>query len=341
MIVSILTLLQVAYHAENFSKWIIRFEFNKEEMLNRNVTMDDVHFALNNAYNNTINCIYTDFNADKLVFRIRMKELIKKKKKSDILDQTDEIYILKNIQNNILNKINLKGVDGINKVTMRKLQNHIIKDENEYKQEELWVLDTVGSNLVDILSLPYIDADNTTSNNIIEVYNVLGIEAARQTIYNELIEVVEYDGTYINYHHIGLLCDRMSINKKMVSMFRHGINNDNIGPIAKASFEETPEMFLRAARHAELDNVRGVSSNVMLGQRGKFGTGAFDIILDTDKIVMMKDKKLNEEIDIDKMFGIENENEPCFTGNIEIDDAVDVLQGVDTGEVPEDYDIGF
>ena len=46
-------------------------------------------------------------------------------------------------------------------------------------------------------------------------------------------------------------------------------------------------------------------------------------------------------IDIDKMFGIENENEPCFTGNIEIDDAVDVLQGVDTGEVPEDYDIGF
>jgi DNA-directed RNA polymerase II subunit RPB1 len=327
--------------AENFSKWIIRFEFNKEEMLNRNVTMDDVHFTLKNAYEDTIDCIYTDFNADKLIFRIRMKELIKKKVASDILDQSDEIYVLKNIQEHILNNINLKGVDNIKKVTMRKVQNHIIKDENEYKQEEIWVLDTVGSNLLDILGLPYIDADNTTSNNIIEVYNVLGIEAARQTIYNELREVVEYDGTYINYHHIGLLCDRMTINKKMVSMFRHGINNDNIGPIAKASFEETPEMFLRAARHAEMDNVRGVSANVMLGQTGKFGTGAFDIILDTDKIVMMNDKKLTEEIDIDKMFSVENENDPCHTGNIEIDDAVDILQGVDTGEVPEDYDLGF
>ena len=70
------------------------------------------------------------------------------------------------------------------------------------------------------------------------------LEAARQTIYNEILESFEFNGTYINSHHLELLCDRMTCNEKMTSIFRHGINNDNIGPIAKASFEETPEMFL-------------------------------------------------------------------------------------------------
>ena len=324
--------------SENLSKWILRLEINREEMLNRNVTMDDINFALIKAYNDKIS---SDLNSENLIFRIRMKDLIKKKTTANILDQSDEIYLLKNIQDRLLNNIRLKGINSISKVNMRKVQNYLIKDNAEFNQEEIWVLDTVGSNLEDILSLPYIDADNTTSNNIMEVYEILGIEAARRTIYNELNEVIEHDGTYINYHHIGLLCDRMTTNKKMVSIFRHGINNDNIGPIAKASFEETPEMFLRAARHAELDNVRGVSANVMLGQEGKFGTGAFDVILDIDKIMALNDKKLHEKLDIDKLFGIESQDDPCASQKIMIDDAVDVLQGVDTGEVPDDYDIGF
>ena len=70
----------------------------------------------------------------------------------------------------------------------------------------------------------------------------------------------------------------------MISVFRHGINNDNIGPIAKASFEETPEMFLKAARHGELDMMRGVSANVMCGQEGYFGTSCFNVMLDTFRL---------------------------------------------------------
>ena len=74
----------------------------------------------------------------------------------------------------------------------------------------------------------------------------------------------------------------------MVSVFRHGINNDDIGPIAKASFEETPEMFLRAARHAELDPLTGVSANIMCGQEGNFGTSAFQVMLDIQKIQQLE-----------------------------------------------------
>ena len=71
----------------------------------------------------------------------------------------------------------------------------------------------------------------------------------------------------------------------MVSVFRHGINNDNIGPIAKACFEETPEMFLRAARHAELDVMTGTSANIMVGQEGYYGTGFFPNIIKFEKII--------------------------------------------------------
>ena len=68
----------------------------------------------------------------------------------------------------------------------------------------------------------------------------------------------------------------------MVSVFRHGINKDDIGPIAKASFEETPEMFFKAASHGELDLLTGVSSNVMCGQKGFFGTNMFQVVYDYD-----------------------------------------------------------
>ena len=145
--------------------------------------------------------------------------------------------------------------------------------------------------MMSILALDYIDANRTISNDIVEVFNVLGIEAARQTIYNELVEVIEFDGTYINSHHFSILCDRMTFTNKMISIFRHGINNDNIGPIAKASFEETPEMFLKAARHAELDTMRGISANVMCGQEGFYGTSAFQVVLDINEM-----KKLEELI---------------------------------------------
>ena len=74
----------------------------------------------------------------------------------------------------------------------------------------------------------------------------------------------------------------------MVSIFRHGINNDDIGPIAKASFEETPEMFLKAAKHGELDIMKGVSANIMCGQEGYFGTSSFKLLVNMNKMSEIK-----------------------------------------------------
>jgi DNA-directed RNA polymerase II subunit RPB1 len=321
------------------SKWILRFIMDKESMLDKNINMDDVHFAIEHSYKGEISCIYSDFNSDKLVLRARLdKSLTNSKKKS--LDQSDEIYKLKNLQHNLMNNVILRGVKKIPKVLLRKSVNQLKFSEGNYEKEDTWVLDTVGSNLPDILTLQHIDANRSYSNNIQEVYRTLGIEAARACILNEVQEA--FDESYINYHHLSLLCDRMTATKKMVSVFRHGINNDDIGPIAKASFEETPEMFLRAARHAELDLMTGISANVMCGQEGYFGTGFFQVMLDINEMGKLAGSKdLEVEKDIDDMLTVEDGDGVCSTQNITISNNTDLIQSTDMGNVDDDYNPGF
>ena len=326
---------------DEYSKWIIRIELSKEEMMDRNVTMNDIHFAITNSLKNQVECVFSDLNADNLIFRIRLvnsKALLASKKKS--LDQTDEIYMLKNLQENILNNIILKGIKGIPKIIIRTIKNYMVEKDGNYVPEDIWVLDTVGSNLRDILAIDSIDMERTYSNDIQEVYRTLGIEAARQCIYNELAEAFS-DTTYINYHHMSMLCDRMCATQKMVSIFRHGINNDDIGPIAKASFEETPEMFLKAARHAELDLMTGVSSNIMCGQEGYYGTGSFQVMLNIDEMSKLGSQELEQKINIDDMLQIEDPNDICSKQNIVINSNTTYINSNNMGDIDDDYDLDF
>jgi DNA-directed RNA polymerase II subunit RPB1 len=335
------------------SKWVIRMIMDPEVMLEKNITMDDVNFTLNNCYENQINCVYSDYNADKLVFRIRMNEVIKnssnrggqKKTKVNPLDQSDQIYILKNFQEQLLKNVVLRGIKGIDKVILRKIKDNMVENNGVYKKQDIWVLDTIGTNLLDVLGLDYIDNNRTFSNDIIEIYHVLGIEAARQAIYNELVDVIEFDGTYINYHHFSMLVDRMTFTNKLISIFRHGINNDNIGPIAKASFEETPEMFLKAARHGELDTLRGISANVMCGQEGFFGTASFQVVLDIEEMQKLdaasEYKFIDAEAEIEKFFGeFDNPEDPCGINKLSIQNNVVTIKQVDMGG-DNSYDPGF
>jgi len=337
------------------SKWIIRMELDPEVMLEKNITMDDVNFALKNSYSEEISCIYSDFNSDKLIFRIRMNEIVKtatnktsqKKIKVNPLDQSDQIYILKNFQEQLLQNIILRGVKGINKVILRKILDNMVEQNGIYKKQEIWVLDTIGTNLLDVLGLDYIDNTRTISNDIVEIYNVLGIEAARLAIYNELVEVVEFDGTYVNYHNYSVLVDRMTFTYKLISIFRHGINNDNIGPIAKASFEETPEMFLKAARHSELDTMKGISANVMCGQEGFYGTSAFQVLLDIQEIInnnnteITQYKKNNIEQEIEEFFGNEIAKEDaCSVNKLTIQNNVINIKAIDMGN-DNNYELNF
>ena len=337
------------------SKWIIRIKINSEAMLDKKLTMDDIHFAIKNSYGNEVSCAFSDYNDDHLVFRLRMENIAQGKKsggggggghKQNPLDQSDHIYMIKSFQDQLLNNIVLRGVKGIKKVMLRKIKNTLVKSDGVYTKKDSWVLDTAGTNLVHMLGLDYIDSKRTVSNDIQEVYRVFGIEAARQAIYNELSEV--FDDSPINYHHVSLLCDRMTVSSSMISIFRHGINSDDIGPLAKASFEETPEMFLKAARHAELDPMRGISANVMCGQEGYYGTSAFQVLVNMDE--MMKQEAVeyrhtdaNEEIEdafkANSSVGLDTDK--CGIPKLAIQSCVDNVKKVQLGKMDDDYDIGF
>ena len=291
------------------SKWIIRMEMDQEALIDKNITMDDIHFAIaNSEYGKDVQCIFSDHNMDKLVFRIRTNSSVfdKSTKKTrglaNPLDQSDEIYILKNFQDTLLHHIVLRGVNGVQNILPRKIQNSMVKENDKYVKKETWVLDTTGSNLLETLALPYIDNRRTISTDIKEVAHVLGIEAARQCIHNEMVEVLGFSGASVNYHHLSVLCDRMTCNKGMVSIYRSGLLNDNVGPIAKATFEVHTEVFLSATRHAEMDHMRGVSANIMCGQYGAYGTNSCQVLLDMKafehiKSAPYKRRNVKEEIE--------------------------------------------
>jgi len=333
------------------SKWIVRMEMDSEALLDKNITMDDIHFAISNSHGgNDISCVYSDYNADKLVFRIRINSSVfnkgKRKGIADTLDQSDEIYLLKNFQDSLLNNIILRGINGLANVLARKVQNMVSKEDGKYVKKDTWVLDTTGTNLLETLGLDFIDSTRTFSNDIKEVFHVLGIEAARQVIYNEFVEVMEFSDVYINYHHLSLLCDRMTCTRDMVAIFRSGLLNDDTGPIAKGTFEVHTEVFLDAARHGDFDHCRGVSANVMCGQYGYYGTGAFGIVLDMKEMQTLDEATVGintKQADIERAFGlVDDASDPCSKQSISIENHISTqMNHVKGDHCDDDYDAGF
>jgi DNA-directed RNA polymerase beta' subunit len=320
------------------SKWIIRIEVDAVSLLDKNITMDDIHYAISNGHKSDVSCVFSDMNSNNLLFRIRINSSVFKKKKGAVesLDQSDEIYLLKNFQDNLLNNIVLRGVSKITNVNPRMVKDMVVKEDSKYVRKDIWLLDTVGSNLLDIFPLDFIDYTRTYSNDIREMYDVLGIEAARQNILNEFNEVMEASDAYVNYHHLSILCDRMTVKAEMVPMFRSGIINDDIGPISKSTYEMHTEIFLDASRHGDFDQMRGVSANVMCGQAGYYGTNAFSLLLDMKAIMNLEEKQLAEGGNaVDFNFTEEDDN----AMKIDIDNNVRNIQSVDIGKMDDDYSL--
>ena len=329
------------------SKWIVRMEIDAEILLDKNITMDDINFAITNSHGSEVSCVFSDMNSSNLVFRIRLNSSVfnkgKKKGTPESLDQSDEIHLLKTFQDNILNNIVLRGVSGIQNVNPRLIKDNVVKEDNKYVRKEMWVLDTTGTNIMDLFSLDFIDYTRTYSNDIREMHNILGIEAARQNILNEFVEVMEASDAYVNYHHLSILCDRMTVKADLVPMFRSGIISDDIGPISKGTYEMHTEMFLDASRHGEFDQMRGVSANVMCGQPGYYGTNAFGLLLDMKAIEETEDvgvemENVRENIDANFAELLEKDDK-CKMDKIAVNNNVSNLSALSCGNYDDDYSL--
>jgi DNA-directed RNA polymerase beta' subunit len=297
------------------SPWVLRMKINKEKMYRYGLSMRDIYIKMNQAYQQNIDCLFSDDNAPELIMRIRLtKEAVKE------IDMDDTIAALKAVEYNLTHNVLLKGLKGIKKVSMRrKTRKQYITENDQFEKITEWILDTDGTNLTDILANPNIDASRTRSNDIYEVYKVLGIEAARNALYQEFMEVVG-EGA-INYRHMSLLLDTMTNRGSLMSVDRHGINRGDVGPLAKSSFEETTDMLINASIFSELDNINGVSANIMLGQLPPCGSGDHEVLLDEQAYIdlikeMGTQKSYITPVAANLLPSIYAEKEACSVDNI-------------------------
>ena len=321
-IYSIFSELDNQYQSIPNNPWIIRLEFNHREMVEKNITMDEIYTVLNQQLNNS-SIMFSDDNSGKLIFRMRL-EFDSNKQNVD-----DDIQLLtKKIEE--IKEIPIKGLEGIEKI-YRPKENHtlIVPDGDLFKMDKEYYLETSGGDLFDVLIKDYVDSNRTTSINIVEIYQVFGIEAARWALEYQLNDVMTKSDSFTSPRNIGLLSDAMTYRGKIMAANRNGINqsDNDIGPLAKSSFEETTEQLKIASIFGSYDNINGVSSNIMVGQIPKCGTGDTKIILDEDKLIQTETPTTSKET-----FNIEE----ILQTNDYCDDNVDIafdINNIDSDNV--------
>lgn len=115
---------------------------------------------------------------------------------------------------------------------------------------------THGVNMMEVMACADVDFTRTTCNDLIEIFESLGIEAARSGMLNEIRSVLFFDGGYINYRHMSILVDVMTFRGALTAVSRHGINRGEQGPLLRASFEETVEVLNQASLFGEYDDIQ-------------------------------------------------------------------------------------
>jgi DNA-directed RNA polymerase II subunit RPB1 len=253
------------------SPWILRFELDREQMFSKNITMDDIALILKTKFSSDITSIYTDYNATRLVFRIRLA-------KTD--NASDDLNALKALQNKVLSCTAVRGIPGLRSVNYQKVADAVELKDGKYVPAEQYVLISDGSNFLDVLTHPDVDPSRIVSSNVHDMFANLGIEATRATLYKEITTLFAESGSSVNYRHVCILLDKMCHKGRTMSIDRYGINKNDIGPLAKMSFEQTEDIALRAAIFGERDPVLGVSSKVMLGAPIKAGTAFSELLFD-------------------------------------------------------------
>ncbi|KAJ9703826.1 hypothetical protein PVL29_005200 [Vitis rotundifolia] len=255
---------------EKISPWLLRIELNREMMLDKKISMADIAEKINGEYGEDLSCIFNDDNAEKLIIRIRVMNHEVSMRGLHL--EEDELF-LKKIGSNLLTEMCLRGIPEINKVFIKSSKANSFDENEGFKAKVEWMLDTEGVNLLAVMCHEDVDARRTRSNHLVEVIEVLGIEAVRCALLDELRVVISFDGSYVNYRHPAILCETMTYRGYLMAITRHGINRNDTGPMMRCSFEETVDILLDAAVYAETDYLRGVSENIMLGQLAPIGTG--------------------------------------------------------------------
>lgn len=274
---------------ENYSKWLLRIVLGRRQLLDKGLSVSDVAHTIKREYKSEMSIIFSDDNADEQVIRIRPSLGVLDDKEEEVQGLEPDL-VLQRLQEHLLDNTTLRGVPGVSRAFVNFKERLRVKEDGSLtmaKSDPLcreWFLDTSGTSLKDVLTVEGVDPHRTYSNHFIEIFNCFGIEATRSALMRELKQVLSFDGSYVNHRHLALLVDVMTARGNLMAVTRHGINRADTGALMRCSFEETVEILFDAASSGELDDCRGVSENIILGQLAPSGTGEFDVLLDREML---------------------------------------------------------
>ncbi len=132
----------------------------------------------------------------------------------------------------------------------------------------------------DILQLDFVDKRRTITNDIRAIYDYYGIEAAKAAIINEIRNVMSFNGIYVDDRHIQLVADQMTYKGVLAAINRHGQKLTESSPLTRASFECTEQVLIKAGVRSAVDNMAGITPNIMIGQTPRFGTAFAEYEMD-------------------------------------------------------------
>lgn len=227
---------------------VLTFHFSESKLAERGCNLEEVNAALEGA---------------KKKYDVKMSES-RRSIKVSVPDDPDAQTLL-TLKNKLLNT-RVKGVPDIERVTI-------------VKQDEEWVIQTAGSNLAKVVSVDGIDTTRITTNNVYEIWQTLGIEAARTALVKEITNTLEEQGLEVDVRHIMLVADLMTSKGYLQQIGRHGIAGTKTSVLARAAFEITVPTIARASLEGQTETLRGVTENVIVGATVPVGTGMVDLYM--------------------------------------------------------------
>jgi DNA-directed RNA polymerase subunit A' len=228
----------------------ISLNLNDRKLNDRSCTLDDVLAALESN---------KKFKIENLGSTLTL----------NLVDKELDVPTVIAIRNKVL-KTTVKGVPDVKRVT-------IVKKDNE------WVIQTTGSNLSKVLEVAGIDKNNVRTNNVSEIGETLGIEAARNALINELSSTLEDQGLEVDQRYLMLVSDLMCHRGYMQQIGRHGIAGTKDSVLARAAFEITVPTIAGAARTGETERLKGITENVIVGSQIPIGSGTVDLYMQVAK----------------------------------------------------------
>lgn len=247
----------------------ISLEIKKEIMYEFKISLSKIAERIEEEFID-LTCVFSSNDVAKIDIFIDM-DYINNFSQENILyvtqDNKYEIYIEEVVIPN-LKELLVCGIEGIENI-------FYVKNHDE------WTIETEGTNFEQILAHPKIDNTRTTSNHVWDIYNTLGIQAAKNMFIKEFMLLMGG----INECHAKLLVDMMCHNSTISSISRYTMKKQDAGPLSKASFEEMLDHFVNACFHGDTETTNGVSASIICGKRTKIGTGICELIADFDKLL--------------------------------------------------------